>query len=143
MTGPSANGSENGRPTSMMSAPAAAVATNAATKSLGVGKPAVRYAISAARPSAFVFRQHPASWVRESDKVFLDLDAVLERVGDFDDRSRIRAVFLQGQVREESGVQQTTVGCRDHPDDGPVHVRRVRVGRMDDGHFVGVENDAG
>src|SRR6185437_4958349 len=143
MTGPSASGSENGMPTSKMSAPAAAPARSPATKSLGVGKPAVRYVISAARPSALAIRQRSASRERESDKVVLDLDSVLERVGDFDDGPRVRALLLESEVREESRMQEPTIGRRHDADNGPVDGRGVRVGGVNDRHFVRVENDAG
>src|SRR6059058_1754781 len=52
MTGPSAIGSENGTPSSITSAPAAASACMMGTVSSGAGSPAAIYGISAARPAA-------------------------------------------------------------------------------------------
>src|SRR3989440_5907727 len=49
MVGPSASGSENGTPTSTKSAPAAATSRRASSDVSGVGNPAVRYGMSAAR----------------------------------------------------------------------------------------------
>src|SRR5947208_12466690 len=79
MVGPSASGSLNGTPTSTKSAPAAWTSWSAASDASGVGWPAVRYGMSAAR------RRPPARRVRQraaigcSDKVIADVDAVLGR----------------------------------------------------------------
>src|SRR6185312_15289709 len=81
MVGPSASGSENGTPTSTKSAPAAATRRSASRNTAGLGKPAVRYGISARRlPSAC--HRCAMAW---SDKVVADVDAVFDRVGDLDD----------------------------------------------------------
>src|SRR5437899_494801 len=83
MVAPSASGSENGTPTSIRSAPAAATRCSASSDAAVVGNPAVRYGISAARPASRTARHRAA--MERSDKVVADLEAVLDRVGDFDD----------------------------------------------------------
>src|SRR4029077_6865137 len=94
MVGPSARGSENGTPTSMKSAPAPAITRSASSDDAGVGNPAVRYGISAARrelpppplpPAPFPNTRQRAA-MGCSDKVVGDVDAVLEGVGDLHDR---------------------------------------------------------
>src|SRR2546428_12351688 len=88
IVGPSASGSEKGTPTSTKSAPAAATARIASSDLAGVGKPAVRYGMSARDlPSA----RHRAA-MAFSDKVIADVDAVFDRVGDLDDGPRGVAV---------------------------------------------------
>src|SRR2546425_83194 len=88
IVGPSASGSEKGTPTSTKSAPAAATARIASSDLAGVGKPAVRYGMSARDlPSA----RHRAA-TAFSDKVIADVDAVFDRVGDLDDGPREVAV---------------------------------------------------
>src|SRR5512147_1133065 len=52
MTGPSAIGSENGTPSSTMSAPAATRRCRIGTVIAGDGSPAVTYGMSAVRPAA-------------------------------------------------------------------------------------------
>src|SRR5216117_4075605 len=94
MVGPSARGSENGTPTSTKSAPAAATRRSASRDRAGVGNPAVRYGISAARPApagAPLPPLPPPRMARQraaigcSDKVVADVDAVLGRIGDLHD----------------------------------------------------------
>src|SRR5712671_7167256 len=81
MVGPSARGSENGTPTSTKSAPAATTHRSASTDTAGVGKPAVRYGISARDvPSV----RHRAAMAL-SDKVVADVDTVFDGIGDLDD----------------------------------------------------------
>src|SRR5438445_11271290 len=92
IVGPSSRGSLNGTPTSTMSAPAASARRSASSEAGGVGKPAVRYGINAARPSPRTSRQRAAmGW---SDKIVADVDAVLRGVGDFDDGAREVALLI-------------------------------------------------
>src|SRR5439155_5310468 len=92
IVGPSASGSENGTPTSTKSAPAAATRRRASSEARGVGKPAVRYGISARDvPSA---RHREAMGGAFSDKVVADVDTVFDRVGDLDDGAREVAVGI-------------------------------------------------
>src|SRR5229473_3532187 len=144
IVGPSARGSEKGSPTSMKSAPAAATRTSAASESAGVGNPAVRYGIRAARrtPAApRIARQRAA--IGCSDKVVGDVDAVLDRVGDLDDGARIVALgILVREIDEHPGMHQPTVGGRDDAHHRTVHVGDVGVRPVHDRHFVGVEDDA-
>src|SRR5690349_13666241 len=155
MVGPSARGSENGTPTSMKSAPAPATTRRASSDDAGVGKPAVRYAISAARrelppappppslpPAPFPNTRQRAA-MGCSDKVVGDVDAVLEWVGDLHDRPREMTLCVAlGEVRQEARVLNAAVRRGDDADHGAMHVRDVRVGAVDQGDLVGVEDDA-
>src|SRR6266513_1713995 len=100
MVGPSASGSLNGTPTSTKSAPAAWTSWSAASDASGVGWPAVRYGMSAAR------RRSPARRVRQraaigcSDKVIADVDAVLGRIGDLDDDRIVAAARVLPHLLE-------------------------------------------
>src|SRR6266566_7495053 len=139
MVGPSASGSENGTPTSMKSAPAAATRRSASSETSGVGKPAVRYGISA--------RDLPSARHRDamafSDKVVADVDTVFDRVGDLHDGAReTAALILHRKIDHGAGIQQRAVGRRDQPDHGAVHVRDVGIRAVHQRHLVGVENDA-
>src|SRR5689334_14006949 len=119
MTGPSARGSLNGTPTSSISAPSAVARRSASRERAGVGNPAVRNGMSAARRSARTAAQRPASG--RSDKVVADLDTVLDRIGDLDDGARERALLVPMRgVGEESGMLNGGPGRRDDPDHGPV-----------------------
>src|SRR6266705_6359214 len=110
IVGPSASGSENGTPTSTKSAPASATRRSASSEAAGVGKPAVRYGISA--------RDLPSARHREamafSDKVVADVDTVFDRVGDLDDGAREAAVrvFLR-EIDHGPRIQEPAVGRRD------------------------------
>src|SRR5438552_4229905 len=142
MVGPSARGSLNGTPTSTKSAPARSAARNASREAAGVGYPAVIYGISAARRWARTARHRAAiGW---SDKVVADLDAVLRRIADLDDRPRELAGFLLlREIDDRARMHQRPVGRRHDPHHGPVHRGDVGVGRLHQGHLVSVENDAG
>src|SRR5438034_6740692 len=114
MVGPSARGSENGTPTSTTSAPAAATRRSASRDATAVGNPAVTYGIKARRAG------HHAAMGR-SDKVVADLEAVLERVGDFDDRAReVPLLTFLGEVHHRTGGQQGALGGRHDPHHRPV-----------------------
>src|SRR6266446_5973590 len=103
IVGPSASGSEKGTPTSTKSAPAAATARIASSDLAGVGKPAVRYGMSARDlPSA----RHRAA-TAFSDKVIADVDPVFDRVRDLDDGAGNTAAFiLHGKIHHGAGIQQ-------------------------------------
>src|SRR6266850_5461318 len=119
MVGPSASGSENGTPTSTKSAPAAATRRSASSETAALGKPAVRYGISARDlPSA---RHRCAMAV--SDKVVADVDPVLNRVRDLDDGAREIAVgvFLR-EIDDGTGIEQRAVRRRDQADDRTMNV---------------------
>src|SRR6266576_1106036 len=139
--GPSASGSENGTPTSIKSAPASATRRSASSETAGVGKPAVRYGISARDvPSA----RHREAMGALSDKVIADVDTVLDRVGDLDDGARVVAVgILLGKIDHGTRIQQRPIGCRDEAYDRAVDVRDVGVGAVHQRHLIGVEDDAG
>src|SRR3977135_471545 len=129
MVGPSARGSENGTPTSTKSAPAAATTRRASRDSSGVGNPAVRYGMSAARRapvSPRMARQRAA--IGCSDKVIADVDAVLDGVGDLHDRAGMIAfgVFLR-EVGEESRVLDPAFGRGHDADPRPMHMGDVRI----------------
>src|SRR5207249_7658544 len=155
IVGPSARGSLNGTPTSRKSAPAASTSLSASSEAAGVGCPAVRYGMSAAwrlapPPLSPPPRPAPARMARQraaigcSDKIVADVDAVLHRVGDLDDRAGEVALRIAlREVREEPGVVQRALGRRHDAHDGPVHVADVGVGAVDDRDLVGIEDDAG
>src|SRR6267143_4542085 len=139
IVGPSASGSEKGIPISTKSAPAAATMRRASSETAGVGKPAVRYGMSA--------RDVPSARHRDamalSDKVVADVDPVFDRVGDLDDGAWVVAVrILLGKIDHRTGIQQRPIGCRHEADDRAVDVRDVGVGAVHQRHFVGVEDDA-
>src|SRR5216110_3381092 len=90
IVGPSASGSENGTPTSTKSAPAAATRRSASRETAGVGKPAVRYGISA----RVVPRARHRESMAFSDKVVADVDTVFDRICDLDDGAREVAVGI-------------------------------------------------
>src|SRR5690348_5753420 len=138
MVGPSASGSLKGIPTSMKSAPVRATAWMAASDRAGVGNPAVRYGIRADRCSPRTARQRAA--MGRSDKVVADVQAVLEGIGDLHDTAREIALLVAlGQVREDARLDQGAVGARDDAHHRAVHLAHVRVGRVHQRHFVGVE----
>src|SRR5215216_4424211 len=91
IVGPSASGSLNGTPTSMMSATASA-ALSAARLASAEGYPAVRYGISAVRCRPLRPAQAGAS--RDSDKVIADREPVALGVGDLDDRAAVGAALV-------------------------------------------------
>src|SRR6266566_3358750 len=138
MVGPSASGSENGMPTSMKSAPAAATRRSASSDTSRFGNPAVRYGISARRrPSA----RHRSAMA--SDKVVADVDAVFDWVGNLDDGAwEIAVRILLGKIDDRAGVQEGAVRRRHDAHDGPVHMRDVGIGAVDERDFVGIEDDA-
>src|SRR5436309_13624123 len=112
MVGPSARGSENGTPTSTKSAPAAATSRRASRDRSGVGNPAVRYGMSAARRvPAFPRMDRQRAAIGCSDKVVADVDTVFDGVGDFHDRAGMIAfeIFLR-EVGEVSGMLHTAFG---------------------------------
>src|SRR3989442_5163009 len=108
MGGPWAGGSLNGTPPSTTSAPAVSARRSASSERAGVGKPAVRYGISAARPSPRTSRQRAAmGW---SDKIVADVDAVFRGVGDFDDGAREVALLITlREIGDEPGLEQRAV----------------------------------
>src|SRR5439155_19668283 len=131
MVGPSARGSENGTPTSMKSAPAPATTRSASSEMSGVGNPAVRYGIRAARrvpvPSP-PRRARQRAAIGCSDKVVADVDSVLGRVGDLDDGPGEMAVgILLREVRQEARVLDAALGRRDDANHRAMHVCDVRV----------------
>src|SRR5205809_6279725 len=91
-----------------MSAPAASATRSASSEAGGVGKPAVRYGINAARPSPRTSRQRAAmGW---SDKMVADVDAVLRGVGDLDDGAREVALLITvREIGEVGGLAQRAV----------------------------------
>src|SRR5439155_25985542 len=112
MVGPSARGSENGTPTSTKSAPAAATRRRAWSDSSGVGNPAVRYGMSAARcvPALPRMARQRAA-IGCSDKVVADVDPVLDGVGDFHDRAGMIAGGTElREIGEESGALHPALG---------------------------------
>src|SRR3989449_6985566 len=130
MVGPSASGSENGTPTSTKSAPAAATSRSASSDASGVGNPAVRYGMSAARRvPAFPRMARQRAAIGCSDKVVADVDAVLYGVRDLHDRAGMIAfgVALR-EVGEESGVLHPAFGRGHDADDRSMHVGDVRIG---------------
>src|SRR5439155_7327301 len=144
MVGPSARGSENGTPTSTKSAPAAATSRKASSDSTGVGNPAVRYGMSAARcvPALPRMARQRAA-IGCSDKVVADVDAVFDGVGDLHDRAGMIALGIAlREVGEKSGVLHAALGRGHDADDGSVHMGDVRIGTVHERHLVGVEDDA-
>src|SRR5882762_9532424 len=144
MVGPSARGSENGTPTSTKSAPAAATHRRASRDRSGVGNPAVRYGMSAARRAPALprmARQRAAMGC--SDKVVADVDAVFEGVGDLHDRAGMTACGIAlREVGKESGVLHPAFGRGHDADHRPMHVGDIRVSAVHERHLVGVEDDA-
>src|SRR3989475_1726376 len=144
MVGPSASGSENGTPTSTKSAPAAATSRRASSDVSGVGNPAVRYGMSAARRvPAFPRMARQRAAIGCSDKVVADVDAVLYGVRDLHDRAGMIAfgVALR-EVGEESGVLHPAFGRGHDADDRSMHMGDVRIGAVHERHLVRVEDDA-
>src|SRR6266480_2763130 len=144
MVGPSASGSENGTPTSMKSAPAAARSRRASRDNSGVGNPAVRYGMSAARRAPALprmARQRAAMGC--SDKVVADVDAVFYGVGDLHDRAGMMAFGIAlREVGQESGVLHPALGRGHDADHRSMHVGDVRIGTVHERHLVRVEDDA-
>src|SRR5438067_10901273 len=104
MVGPSASGSLKGTPTSTKSAPAASTSWSAASDLSGVGWPAVRYGMSAARRRSPARRVRPRAAIGCSDKVIADVDAVRGRIGDLDDGAGEVALRIPlSQAAEASG----------------------------------------
>src|SRR6185295_7475060 len=121
--GPSASGSENGTPTSTKSAPASARRRSASSETVGVGKPAVRYGISARDLPSARHRAAMGGGGALSDKVIADVDTVFDRVSDLDDCAReIAGLILLRKVDHGTGIQQRAIGGRDQPDHRTVHV---------------------
>src|SRR5918912_1330757 len=117
MIGPSASGSENGRPTSMTSAPLCATPRMSASERSRSGCPAVTYTTSARRPSAFSRANRCA---KTSDEVICDADAIAFRVRDLDDRSSVRAgCVLLVQVGDEARKEHVSLLVTDDLDDRP------------------------
>src|SRR2546422_2500652 len=144
MVGPSARGSESGPPLSTKSAPAAATRRRASSDSSGVGNPAVRYGMSAARRvPAFPRMARQRAAIGCSDKVVADVDAVLYGVRDLHDRAGMIAfgVALR-EVGEESGVLHPAFGRGHDADDRSMHMGDVRIGAVHERHLVRVEDDA-
>src|SRR3989449_5277100 len=106
-----AGGSLNGTPPPPTSAPAASARRSASSEARGVGKPAVRYGINAARPSPRTSRQRAAmGW---SDKMVADVDAVLRGVGDLDDGAREVALLITvREIGERSEERRVGKECR-------------------------------
>src|SRR5205823_717714 len=143
IVGPSASGSEKGIPTSMKSAPASATTRSASSDSAGVGNPAVRYGIRAARRTALPRSDRQRSAIGCSDKVVGDVDPVLERVGDLDDGAGKGALRVTlGEIDQKPRVHEPALGGRNHPHHGAVHMGDIRVRAVDDRDLVGVEDDA-
>src|SRR5438552_17432938 len=109
MVGPSASGSENGTPTSTKSAPAAATHLRASSDTSGVGNPAVRYGMSAARrvPAFPRMARHRAA-IGCSDKVAADVDDAFYGVRDLHDRvgMLVFGIFVRA-VEEKLGERIT------------------------------------
>src|SRR5947199_7803968 len=143
MVGPSARGSENGTPTSTKSAPAAATSRRASRDSSGVGNPAVRYGISAARRGpAFPRMARQRAAIGCSDKVVADVDTVLGGVGDLHDRAGMIACGIAlCEIGEKSGVLHSALGSGHDADNRSMHMGDVRIGIVDERHLVGVEDD--
>src|SRR3990170_2321036 len=91
MTGPSANGSENGTPTSRMSAPPLAIRTRMSRLRSRSGSPAVTYVTKPTRPA--LRRSRNAASIRDMS---LLLKTLLHRLHVL--------VAAAGQVDEEHGV---------------------------------------
>src|SRR5260370_21962195 len=126
IVGPSAKGSENGTPTSMKSAPAASRRRNASPERAGVGKPAVRYGISAARRRPAGSTPTPRARQRAaigcSDKVVADRNAVLHGVGHLDDRPGVAPVgVLLREIGQEPRLLRRPLGLLHHPHHDAVH----------------------
>src|SRR6267143_6106820 len=144
MVGPSARGSEKGTPTSTKSAPAAATARRASSDSSGVGNPAVRYGMSAARRvPAFPRMARQRAAIGCSDKVVADVDAVFDGVGDLHDRAGMLAFgIVLREIGEESGVLHPALRRGHDTDHGAMHVGDVRIGTVHQRYLVRVEDDA-
>src|SRR5438552_19180843 len=110
----------------MKSAPALATDWIASSDAAKVGKPAVRYGISARDlPSA---RHRAAMGDAFSYKVVANVEPVFDRVGDRHDGTRIppRRVLLR-EIDGRPGSQQRAVRRRDHAHNRRVDASNVRV----------------
>src|SRR3954468_20267464 len=127
MVGPSASGSLNGTPTSMMSETSAAE-ISAALLASRVGKPAVRYGISPERP--LDRRVAQASSSRDSDKVVANREPEAVRVRDLHDRSPKRpTLVLFAEAGLDTGQRhRTSFGIKGNTHHGAVELLTVRAG---------------
>src|SRR3954451_25309643 len=124
ITGPSASGSENGTPSSTRSAPASAQARPIAADASRLGKPPIRYGISAARPLAAA---NAAAMLSVPDaKLRKNLREVLvPAAGEADEVERVR-LRVGG---EHPGDSVRGLERRDDPLElGDAAERRERVG---------------
>src|SRR3954465_14416310 len=115
MIGPSAIGSENGRPSSITSAPASSrPLINSIVRDTS-GWPAVMYGTSALRPAA---RRSAKRCAIDSDEVVTDPDAIAFRILCFDDGSEEHAVRAAvGEIAQLARVEHVALGVADDPHD--------------------------
>src|SRR4051812_36940039 len=142
MVGPSASGSLNGTPTSMMSASSSAM-RNAARLTSTEGYPAVRYGISAVR--SWARRATHAGASLDSDKVVADRETVALGIRDLDDRATVRAalVLLRQADQRPRRRHRATVRVHRDPHHGSVQLLALGIGRRHEADLERVENDAG
>src|SRR5262245_23729274 len=135
MIGPSAIGSENGRPSSMTSAPASSRPRMRSTARSASGCPAVMYGISARRPAARSSTKRSAMRSRDplaepprSDEIVRDADTIALGVFGLDDRSEEGALgVLVGQIHELAGKEQVTAWVGDDANDRTGQHIRQRI----------------
>src|SRR6185437_1352690 len=117
MIGPSANGSENGTPTSMMSAPARATARINASERARSGCPAVMYVTRALRRRSASAANR---WAICSDVVVADADAIAVGICHLDDRPVVHAGRVPvGEIRERAREEHVAALIADDLYDRP------------------------
>ena len=115
MTVPSASGSLNGTPTSMMSAPAASSPCSSATLRARSGCPAVTYGTNARRP---LTRSAANRFAMASEEIVANPDAIALGILRLDDRAEVQAIrALVREVHERSGGLEVALRVADHAHD--------------------------
>src|SRR5579872_6157710 len=130
MIGPSAIGSENGTPTSTMSAPARSSPRRRSRLRSTSGCPAVMYGISACRPSA---RRRAKQDVSVLDEVVTDANAIALGILRLDDRAREHPILESiGEVDQLARKEKLPLVVTDHAHNGPREHLLNRVRRVHD-----------
>src|SRR3954467_889061 len=163
ITGPSAIGSENGRPSSITSAPASSSAARSSTLRPTSGWPAVIYGTKAHRfaarrsakrrsicrsppgdPPGDAPRDPPGADCPESDEIVTDANAISFRIFRLDDGAEEPAVGIAvGQVDELSGMQDVALRIADDTHDRAGKHVLQRIDRVDDAQLERIHHDKG
>src|SRR4051812_47450330 len=130
MMGPSAIGSENGKPSSMASAPAASSARSSSTVRSLSGCPAVMYGTSARLPAVFSSAKRRAI---ASDEIVTDPDTIAIRIFCLDDCTKECARLIAvREIDEGSRVDDVAVCVAHDTNDGTRQHLLQRIHRVHD-----------